>query len=251
MKKLFPPMFARPETHNIVGGLLYWLFAFLILPGIFTLAVIPVRDVSSEVWMELIYHAINFAVISSFYLSYLKTSFLDVQLYPKKILSTVGICAVVIIILRASVLRILMNTDNYYLTNIAFNTLPTTEMDLLAFPASILFNQPIWGMVYLVFLAPLTVSCMLYGSIFAPICINRPWLAYVAVAILPIIQHLLMVFCLHNPSEQMILFFLHLPVHLIACWSYQKTDTIWTPIGVHMLANLVLSLETMKQIGLF
>ena len=29
-----------------------------------------------------------------------------------------------------------------------------------------------------------------------------------------------------------------LPVHLIACLSYQITDTVWAPIAVHSLSNL-------------
>ena len=37
-------------------------------------------------------------------------------------------------------------------------------------------------------------------------------------------------------------YFLQLPIHLIACWSYHKADTIWAPITCLAIFNLVTSL---------
>ena len=88
-------------------------------------------------------------------------------------------------------------------------------------------------------MTPLTVSCLLYGCVFAPMCVKKPWLAYVVTIVLALAQKLMIFACFHSYEEQIALFWLQLPMHLIACWSYQKTDTIWTPIAVHMIANLI------------
>ena len=40
------------------------------------------------------------------------------------------------------------------------------------------------------------------------------------------------------PEEEMILYFAQLPIHMLACWAYQKTDNIWTPIVLHAVVNL-------------
>ena len=37
----------------------------------------------------------------------------------------------------------------------------------------------------------------------------------------------------------MILYFAQLPIHLIACWSYKKADSIFAPILVLTIANLL------------
>ena len=251
MKKMFPTMLDCPSDQAIASGIAYWVLAFLVLPGILTLAVIGSQGEPYEIWMEFGYHGINFVVAFCFFFTHLKDSFLTVQIYTKNVLRTAGLCALVIIILRGITLGAFILWENYHLANITLNWLPTIEMSLLFSPVRLLDYQPILGTVYLVFLAPITVSCLLYGCVFAPICNKRPWLAYVVTAALFLLQILLMVFCLHSFDEYIAVFCIYLPIHLIACWSYQKTDTIWTPIGVHMLSNLVLSLECMRQIGVF
>jgi membrane protease YdiL (CAAX protease family) len=37
-------------------------------------------------------------------------------------------------------------------------------------------------------------------------------------------------------------YLVHLPIHLLACWSYQKTDNVWTPILSLVTTNLLLSI---------
>ena len=37
-------------------------------------------------------------------------------------------------------------------------------------------------------------------------------------------------------------YLVNLPIHLLACWSYQKTDNVWTPIFSLAATNLLLSI---------
>ena len=35
------------------------------------------------------------------------------------------------------------------------------------------------------------------------------------------------------------IYLMQLPIHLLACWSYHKADTIWAPIATHAIVNLL------------
>jgi membrane protease YdiL (CAAX protease family) len=37
-------------------------------------------------------------------------------------------------------------------------------------------------------------------------------------------------------------YLVHLPIHLLACWSYQKTDNVWTPLITLAVTNLLTSI---------
>lgn len=243
MKKFFPDMLERPENEAVILGLVYWIGAFFLIPAILTFFFLGGRDPDYEIWVVIVYHAINFVVALLTYRTHLKDTFINVQINTKGILSTAAICAVVIVVLRIVIGEIIWLMGDEFLYSVSFATMPTTEADFLFFPSGILDMQPIWGTICFVIMTPLTVSCLLYGCVFAPICVKKPWVAYVVTIALTFVQKFMIFFCLHSYEEQMAQFWFQLPVHLVACWSYQKTDTIWTPIAVHMIANIVFCLH--------
>ena len=238
MKKFFPEMLDSPDKEAFIPGLVYWIAAYFVLPAMMAFLVQYGRIPEHEIWVVAGYHLINFIVIACIFRSHLVDAFLNVQLYTKKVLVVIAVCAFVLIDLRVVLNELLWTTDQEFLYSISFGSLPITEADILMNPISMVSEQPIVSLICLGLLTPLTVSCLLYGCVFAPICVSRPWLAYLVTIAMSLAQKLILVFCLHVFDEQMAQFWLQLPVHLIACWSYQKTDTIWTPIGVHMVANI-------------
>lgn len=250
MDKMFPMMIDRPLKRTAVSGISYWFFAFLVIPAVLTAAVSDGQSQAYTVGLELGYHVLNFLVAVFFFRRYMKDNFMNVQIAPKKVLSTMGICAAVIIVLRVGLLRFFLHAEDFEIANLLLNQLPTVEMEFLLTPALLLSTEPVWGTICIVILAPVAISCLLYGCVFAMVCVDRPRLAYLATAGMFLLQHVAMIIAWHSWQEHLTLFLIQLPVHMIACWSYQKTDTIWTPIGVHMLANLVLSLDCMAQMGI-
>ena len=252
MHQMFPMMIDRPSKRAMVSGITYWMFAFLFIPCILTLGVIFSYAPTYELEMEIAYHIVNFVVSLLIFWRYMKANFLNVQIEVKKVCSTIGLCAVVIVILRAGLLQIFTLAGNTELAGILFHYLPTVEMDLFLTPAMLLQQQPVFGAICIVILAPVSISCLLYGCVFAQVCVDhQPWQAYLATTAMFLLQHVAMILAYHSAQEHLTLFALALPVHLIACWSYQKTDTIWTPIGVHMLANLAFTLVYFKGLGIF
>ena len=232
-------MLDAPEGREIASGVAYWLFAFFFFPALLSLSTITSPYQPYEAWMEIGYHVLNFVLAIIFFFRYLKDSFLLVQVNPKGVFGTAAICAAIIIVLKLAAWFASLFFGNALFYNVTSGSLLTTEADLLFYSSGLLGAQPIWGTLCLVFLSPIATSCLLYAPIFAPLCSSRPWLAYLVMTLLLLLLNLSLAFCLWPLGEQMAIFLVHLPVHLIACWSYQKTDTIWTPIAVHTLSNLV------------
>lgn len=250
MKKYFPTMTESPDGHTLAGSIPYWFFAFFMIPALMSLSTIDSRGQSYEIWLEIGYHVCNFVAVLLFFFRYLKDSFLILQVSTKEILLTAGICAAVICVLKLAMFVLSQMTQNILFTNAAFGSLLTTEADLLFFSTAVIGEQPIWGTLCTVFLVPVTTTCLLYASVFAPICEHRPWLAYLVMTVLLLVKHLIMVFCLWSLEEEMTIFLITLPVHLVACWAYEKTDAIWTPILIHVFSNAAMALLTMVYMGI-
>lgn len=244
MEKLFPMMLDEPEAESCGVGMAYGLFAFLLMPALLSLSVtsaLGLGDDASLIWYELAYHGINFGVMLLTFFGYLREAFFNVIHQPKKVFGTAGICAAVIVVFRLVMVLLAIFRGNRLLADASFGSLLTTEADLLYYSTAMLQAEPLWGTICVILLTPITTSCLFYASIFAPACTSRPWLGYLLAAIVPGVAHLSLVFCLWPMEQQMAVYFLQLPVHLLACWSYQKTDTVWTPIFTHLFANLALT----------
>ena len=121
----------------------------------------------------------------------------------------------------------------------AYGTIPITEMDLFSLSGNIVCANPLFVTVCMVLLTPITTSCLYYGIGFTHAHNVHPALGYLAVAAVTAFPRLCNAVTYWNPTEQLILYLAHLPVHMIACWAYRRTDSILTPIAVHMITNLV------------
>jgi membrane protease YdiL (CAAX protease family) len=119
----------------------------------------------------------------------------------------------------------------------AYGMLPLTEVDLFILPCDVVATYPLLGTLCMGFVTPITISCLLYGSVFAPICYKRPVLAYVAMAAYLAFPRFCNAATFWDPATEWTLYFTQLPLHMIACWSYQKADSIWAPVLTHMIVN--------------
>ena len=247
MKRWFPDMIEAPDDRAVTSGVPYWVFAFFLLPLLINLSTITSRGQDYEIWFEIGYHVINFVFVLIVFLPSLRDAFLMVQANTKSFLRTVFACAGVIVVIKMVAYFVALFDGNMPWTNTIWGCLLTNESDLLYYSTAVVHEQPLWGTLCMVVLAPITVSCLLYGAVFAPICVRKPWLAYVVMTVAILAVRLNMAFCLWPLQEEMMIFVVLLPAHLIGCWAYQKTDTIWAPITIHFLSNLLLAL---MQLGI-
>ena len=96
-----------------------------------------------------------------------------------------------------------------------------------------------------VLLAPVTEECLVRGVIFAPLCRRKPWLAYVVTTVLFSLLHIVQHFEAGQPLLPYFLTFLeYLPAGLVLGWAYQRTRSVWGPIALHSVINLLAVVST-------
>jgi hypothetical protein len=240
MKKMFPAMLDCPEKPRILLGLFYCILAFFSLP--FALLLLMqgsfAKD-SARAGIEIVFHVVNALAAVRIFREYLKDAFLNVQINTKDFLKTVGVSVAAILILALDMHRFFIRFGGTYSYIAAWGILPLAEVDLFTLSSELIAMSPLFGTLCLAVLSPFAISCLFYATVFAPVCCKRPWLAYLLVALAVAFPRICNGMTYWNPTDELFLYLAQLPMHLIACWSYQKTDTVWAPITVHASANLI------------
>ena len=215
--------------------LAYWIFAFGVMPTWMPLFGDGFWDNLPVIsWFEIAYHVINGVVIVIMLKTYLKDSFLNVQLDPKGFLKTVGFSVLAMLAMAAGL--------RYCLGRGMTDIYPIKEMSVALTSGLLVKQQPIFGTICLSLFTPFAVVGLFYVSIFAPVCRRNRWLGYVVVTVLMAVPCALDILWRGQASLTILIFILQLPMHWIACWTYQKADTVWAPIVTLAIFNLGTSL---------
>lgn len=90
-----------------------------------------------------------------------------------------------------------------------------------------------------VFLAPLIEETIFRGAIFGPIRMKNRWLAYVISIFLFGLHHVWQFAFTGQGLTYLIHILDYVPASWALCWAYERTDTIWTSIALHMLVNAI------------
>ena len=221
----------EPEKGMHFALLAYWLIGFEVVPSLIPLLAdgywenLPVLS-----WFEIAYHLLNGVVILIMLKPYLADSFLNVQLDPKRFCKIVGFSALVMLVLAAGV--------HFYMGRIAVNFYPLTERDVAFTSGFLVETQPIFGTICCSLLSPLAIVGMFYVSAFAPVCRRNAWLGYIVVAVFIAVSCALDFLWRGNTEYTVLTFLMRLPMHWIACWTYQKADTVWAPVATLTVFNL-------------
>ena len=245
MFELFPDMMDKPDSQSIGASLAYILAAFLILP--FFLLFFALEFFSKPMvvsWVETGFHGITFLFCLKIYGSYLASNFRTARnnLGRFFLVTGLGIFACLGIWL-------------FY----AFNSFrggiyecgsilgfPITEHNLLDYPVFLFEHTPISTLLCVSLIVPVSVCCLYYGTAFAPGCYDKPWLGYLLVTGLIAVPRF--VNCLMfrwDTATELYTLAAQLPIHWIACFCYEQTDSIWAPILIHVVTNFIGSLFVM------
>ena len=174
------------------------------------------------------------------YRTYAVESFLNVQMDTKKFFKTVGL---------ASLVAVGIAVEMYlYPVEAVWDAYPMNESTLLITPGLLVDTLPLYGTLCHVLITPIVVTGLFYVPVFAPMCCRKPWLGYVMVTLALLVP--LVADIMYRDTLDVLggMFLLQLPIHLIACWSYQKTDTVWAPIATLSIFNLFTSIFSMLPI---
>lgn len=239
MHRHFPTLMERPENGNIFASLIYEVIAFFSVPFLLLLILQGFDSGSDAVSViEFAYHAFNFCIALFIYREYLSDTFADIRYNMKRLLQTASLY-MALMLLYVLVLNALFGMDRGILNLLAYGGLPLTEVDLFILPSTLVLNRPLLGVICAVFLAPLAISCLYYATVFAPICYTRPVLAYIVMAVFLAFPRYCNAATFWDPATEWTLYFTQLPIHLLACRSYQMTDSIWAPVLTHTVVNAI------------
>lgn len=236
MKKWFPEMYDRPENGPVAASAIYWPICYFMIPLVTLLfAWIFSSSITAVTAVDLITYLLNFLFYIGLFRTYLADSFLNVQTDVSGFLKT--LIPVTVLILAAE-LGLMYEGVRRGWTG-TFCAYPISETSMVASTSFLVIANPIFGTLCMTVLTPVTVSCMFYGTVFAPIANSRPVLAYFATAGLMVLPRLLSAWWMDNSTYDWAVYLLQLPVHMLACWSYQKTNTIWAPIFSLAISNFL------------
>ena len=233
MKRVFPPMNDRPEKWMPVAALGYWIIAFWFLPFWMPLIADGLWNRQFGSWLDTIYHAINAAVMVAMFKDYACDSLLEVQLYPKKFFKTVAVALLLMLILALSL---------WFLGfRIVVDAYPLSEMGVAVSSGVMVEELPVIGTLCHMVFAPVAVVGLFYTVGFAPMCCRKTWLGYLVVTVLLMLPAAFDILWRGEAQYVMGVFLMQLPIHWIACWSYQKADTVWAPLATLSVFNLITS----------
>ena len=240
MSRKLPVLLDRPETQVVGVTAIYSVICFFSMPFILMLMLGGFEDNIFVIsWFEIAFHLLNFGVMVGLFKDYLYEAMDNLRIHKKEIIRTVLIAAGLMLAVMELWFALLQRTGSlaYYIAS--FGTVPMSEMDMFSLSADVVCANPIFGTLCMVVLTPVTVSCIYYAVGFVPAYNVRPWLGYLVVAAVIAFPRICNAATYWDPGEQLISYLAHLPIQMIACWAYRRTDTIWTPIILHAVTNLV------------
>ena len=239
MSRLFPPMNSKPEKAQVFALVFSWIVFFVLFPTFLPYLGLGLWDQwESSVWLEIGYHVVNGVGVLFLVFGYLKEEWFmvstDVWHYLKHALLTVGLIIGVELVWIGGLY--LGGFDVFLM----LEGLPVAEMTVSHTSLFMIHLQPILGTIVLTVFAPISVCALFYCTGFAPLCHIKPWLGYLGVAVVTLIPPLINILWRGEAALVLGGYFVRLPIHLLACWSYQKTDNVWTPLFSLAGANLLM-----------
>lgn len=234
-------MTSKPEKIQIFALIPCWIFVFVLLPMYMPFLGFGLWEQwELSVWLEIGYHVANGVIMLLLMFSYLKEEWFmvttDVSHYLKHVMLTVGLIVGAELIWLSLLPLFGFNIDNM------LECLPVVEMSVSHTPLFVIDLEPIFGTVALSIFSPISICALFYCFAFAPICYHKPWLAYLCVAVITLIPPIIDILWRGEAAFVLCGYLVGLPIHLIACWSYQKTDNVWTPILSLVITNLFASI---------
>lgn len=232
-----------PPTSHVLCGAICSMLCFFSLPFLLWRISDGFHNNPAVLsWFEIGFHLLIFSIIFFLFREFLQDSLLNVHLNRAEFLRTAAICAAWMLVVGLGWFLLYRYTGNELLLVAAFGTFPLTELDILVLSADAVVANPIFATACAVLVTPVITGCLYYAIGFAYFHNIRPWLGWIAVCLAVAFPRICCGATWWVPEQQWMLYISQLPMHLIACWAYKKTDTVWTPIAALAAVNLASSL---------
>ena len=228
-----------PEKQHIGIGIFYGFVAFFALPYFVYFLMADLQDPYLLTWFELGYHVINFGIAFGLFREYLMDGLFTFRLQLKEFLFSIKLALLIIAALVAIVYVAASLCGVSWLFSTLMAVFPVSEMEVLFFGGELVFYNPLLSFICAVVLSPLSITCLFYCVSFVPAFRVRPWLGYLAVAVWIGFTHINNAVTSLDVFTEIGVFIPQLPIHIIACWSFRRTNNVWTPMVTLAFANLL------------
>lgn len=229
-----------PENITIGIGLFYCLVGFFIVPYLFIMILNGMApSLKAYSWVELGFHTMNFCFVFGLFREYLQDSWYGFATQKKAIFRIVGFAVLAMLVAYGAIYLYCKSSAPSMKLLAIYGTLPLTDMGMTSLSSSLVQTNPLAAMLIFVVFSPFICACLFYAAAFLPAFNKHPLLGYLAVAVITILPHYSNANTLWNAETQTILYWSQLPIHLVACWSYHKTDSIFAPMLSLAGANLI------------
>ena len=222
-KQPFNPSLSRNEK---ILGLIYLPIHFFVLPILVGMAAFLYGDINMGMF-NLVYFAIGVLFLALVMRNYLMRQF-DVMLDNKlRSFLTVPFAFSVDFGLTLLLLPLLflMGFTETAPNNEALASLQGTDYNILKALA--------------IFIAPFIEEVLFRGVLFGSIRPRNRILAYVVTVLVFALLHVWQ-FALEAADWMVLLEFVrYIPISVALCWCYERSGTIWSPIAMHMLLNVM------------
>lgn len=208
-------------------GWIYLALQLIAIPVLLTLANVYFQLELSEAELNFIFFCLNFICVTIIFHPFLIANGTRAIRSPQKVIyaTLVAFAAYWILAYLVSGLISAVYPEFFNVNDAAVATMVSDEYRLM--------------LVGTVILVPVTEELLYRGLIFAGLYNRSRVLAYAVSAIAFALLHVFGYIGLYDPVHLLLCLLEYVPAGLCLGWAYAKADSIWAPILVHILVNLI------------
>jgi len=204
---------------------IYWLFQLLLLPSLLNWvnSFLPVPFPAAE--LNFVYFTVNFGVVLLILWDYIKHSWADIKRDPARIplFAIVGFLAYQLLGIITTNLILAIDPDFSNINDASINEMTQASRFLMV--------------ISTVFMVPFVEELFYRGFLFAQLRNRSRLLAYgVSIAVFCFI-HIMGYIGSYSIPTLLLCFLQYIPAGLCIAWAYEISDSIFTPMLIHMLVN--------------
>ena len=208
-------------------GWIYLALQLIVIPALLTLGNVYLQLELSDAELNFIFFCLNFICVTIIFHPFLIANGIRAIRAPQNIIYAAlgAFAAYWILTYLVSGVIAAVYPDFFNVNDAAVATMVSDEYRLM--------------LIGTVFLVPVTEELLYRGLIFAGLYNRSNILAYAVSTVAFALLHVFGYIGLYDPLHLLLCLLEYVPAGLCLGWAYAKADSIWAPILVHILVNLI------------
>ncbi len=223
MKKLSVSL----SKNQVYFGFIYMLAQLFVLPSLLTWGNWLLGSSLSASQLNFIFFALNFIVITVVYRHFLIENLKILLQNPWRVLRFAGTGFMLYWVANLVI--------SFLIISLAPNFHNANDQSI----AELTQDNAMLMSIGTVLLVPVVEETLYRGVLFGALIRKNTFLAYALSAVLFSCIHIVGYVTTYAPLELFLSFLQYVPAGLCLAWSYQKADSIWAPILIHIAVNQI------------